>query len=425
MAINFFRNQIEKMGDYKFAFVIKVLMFLMTLINTVIINRYLGPILKGEYVYYLNIINIAVIIMNLGVYQAYPNFKKNRVENVKNIFLDLTVILFIINIFLVSLFSLLTKSQNALIIYLLIPIMVFSRQVSFIALVENLKLRNTLTLITLFLYSIGLLIVYVIFSPSVYITFILLYLQEIIFAILAVKVLGYKINIKDFKFMFMLKIVSFGIVPMFTVLLSTLNYKIDIFIIKDLLNYKDIGIYTVGINFTDIIGIIPNVIQEVLFSRSTKETLKNETIKALRITFYINIIIILGFIIFGSSVITFLYGNDFSYSKKIATVAIVGMIPMTFFKLISSLLVIDGKKIFTFIILFISVILNIILNYSLIPKVGIIGASVASVISYTFSGISILIYFCKKNSIPISKTILITKNDFLNLKIILKRYQKN
>ncbi|MBS7528098.1 polysaccharide biosynthesis C-terminal domain-containing protein [Fusibacter paucivorans] len=409
------------MGDYKFAFAIKALMFLMTLLNTIIINRYLGPVLKGEYAYYLNVINIAVIILNLGVYQAYPNFKKNKIENVKNAFLNLTIVLFIINIFLVSLFSLLTKSQNVLIIYLLIPIMVFSRQVSFISLVENLKIKNILTITTLFLYSAGLLIVYSIFKPSVYITFALLYLQEIIFAILAIKTLDYKFSVKNFSFPFMLKVVRFGILPMFTVLLSTLNYKVDIFIIKDLLDYRNIGIYTVGVNFADIIGIIPNVIQEVLFSRSTKENLMNETIKALRITLYINIITLLSFIIFGNSIITLLYGNDFSYSAIIAIVAIAGMIPMTFFKLISSILIIDGKKIFTFTILFISVVLNIILNYFLIPQIGIIGAAITSVISYAFSGISILIYFCKENSVPISKIVLITKNDFTNLKMILKR----
>lgn len=403
-------------NDYQFAMIIKIALFVLSILNTVFINRFLGPTLKGEYAYYLNIVNIIIIILNLGVYQAYPYYKKNGIQDAKNYFFNLIFLQFLINLILVSLVIMIDFNLVNLIVFLLIPVTVFSRQISFISLVENLRLKIAINILSLFLYSIGLLLIVLAFNPNIYIVLILLYLQEIAVIFMTLNKFKFRLNKKYFDLNFFKKVIRFGFLPMLTVLLSTLNYQVDVFIIKDLLDYRNLGIYSVAISFANIIGLIPNVFQEVLYSRSTKNDLLDETINSLKITFYINIFMVLIFLIFGKSVIVFLYGDSFINAAFITVIIICGMIPMTFFKIISSILVVKGDKAITFFVLLISVISNVGLNYMLIPKMGISGAAIASAVSYAFSGITILIYFCKVYAINIFFIFVVTKEEIFEYK---------
>ncbi len=59
----------------------KVIVVMFGIVNSIFINRFLGANLKGQYSYVMNIVVMASIFLNLGVYQGYSSFKKQKNSN--------------------------------------------------------------------------------------------------------------------------------------------------------------------------------------------------------------------------------------------------------------------------------------------------------------------------------------------------------
>ena len=90
--------------------------------------------------------------------------------------------------------------------------------------------------------------------------------------------------------------------------------------------------------------------------------------------------------VFGKFIITLLYGKEYLNSYLVTTILFFGCISLTFFKILQPVFIADGNQVNACIYLSISVIINIIANYLLIPHMDFIGASIASVISYSICG---------------------------------------
>ena len=81
---------------------------------------------------------------------------------------------------------------------------------------------------------------------------------------------------------------------------------------------------------------------------------------------------------------------------------IAGIIPMSYFKIIGTLLLAQGKKGVYLGMLSASVLVNILCNMLTIPLWGKMGAAVASVVSYAVAGFVFLGYYLRTYSIPLS-----------------------
>ena len=98
---------------------------------------------------------------------------------------------------------------------------------------------------------------------------------------------------------------------------------------------------------------------------------------------------------------------------------------MVFFKMISQYNNVNGKQIVNVYLLLGTVISNIILNIIMIPKFNIIGAAVASLISYMICAIAFIVYFNKITNIPIRDMVFPTKDDFKQILKIAKKEKEN
>lgn len=410
---------------YVFSFFSSGVLFVLSVFNGILINRYLGPNLKGEYAYYLNIVNLIVLIFNFGVYQSYPYFKRKKIADAKEKFFNILMLQFFFNLIVSIISSLLVKDITILLFLLLIPIIVLSKQLSFLSLVEEVRQKNILTMISSSTYTIGLVFIFFTVKQNIIFVIFMLYLQEILMIVFFLNKYNYRISVSKFNLSFVLEVLKHGFVPMLTVLMSTLNYQIDVFIVKQLLDFTNVGLYTVGVGFANMIGIIPNVFQEVLFSKATEDGLKKEVVSSLKITFYINLVLAVIFLWVADEVIILLYGTQFSEASTVAKIIIFGMIPITFFKIISTLYLVEGKQRLNFIVLFIAVIMNIVLNYSIIPVLGINGAAIASTVSYSISGMLIIYFFLKDNDLKFRSIFTINKKEINHLLKIFNTFTVN
>ena len=103
---------------------------------------------------------------------------------------------------------------------------------------------------------------------------------------------------------------------------------------------------------------------------------------------------------------------------------IAGIIPMSYFKIIGTLLLAQGKKYVYLGMLTVSVVVNILVNMVTIPLWGKMGAAAASVASYAVAGGCFLVYYLRTYNIPVRDVFLFRPEEIARLKGMLKKVRR-
>ncbi len=102
---------------------------------------------------------MTAIFMNLGVYQGYSSFKKEKIPNVREKFIQFFKWQMVFN-YIVTLGVFFTFSIDYKYFLLLIPLHVTARQMDFLCLIENIHIRNVSKIITTIVHTVALFIIY-------------------------------------------------------------------------------------------------------------------------------------------------------------------------------------------------------------------------------------------------------------------------
>jgi O-antigen/teichoic acid export membrane protein len=179
--------------------------------------------------------------------------------------------------------------------------------------------------------------------------------------------------------------------------------KIDQVMIKNMLGNEQVGIYAVAVKLSEVWYIIPAIICTSLFpsivqSMNTDEELFRKRMKKLySLMFWISFLIAIFITGFASLIINILFGS--AYAGAVTSLQIHVWSGISVFWGIAMgqyLLACNLTKISFFTTLF-GAITNIILNIIFIPNIGINGAAIATLISYTIATFGILFFKESRN----------------------------
>ena len=166
-------------------------------------------------------------------------------------------------------------------------------------------------------------------------------------------------------------------------------YFIDIFIIGKLLDKKDVALYVVASLVAKVIWLFIDAVGIILFPNIINGTYNNKLEKldlAIKKTILICLVPAITFILWGDFFIAFAFGIKYSDSYLIACILIVGAFPLILYKLSSRLIASEKRWKDAYSSLVIALLVNISLNFILIPKFGLTGAAVSSLIAYIVCG---------------------------------------
>jgi len=390
----------------------KVILVILGLVNSILINRYLGATLKGHYSYVMNIVVLAAIFMNLGVYQGYSSFKKEKIPNVKEKFIQFYKWQMVFN-YIITLFVFFTLSVDYKYFLLLIPLHVTARQMDFLCVIENIHVRNVSKIVTTIVHTFSLFVIFF-FLPDANLLFIFFMLLLQLIVDIATKLSMLEIHVFNLGVRFdrslFVRAVQVGILPLLTLLLITSNYNIDIFILKEMAEFDDVGIYSLAVNLGGQLWLIPDAFKDVLFGKNAKKNDIKSIVEAIKFNFVFSLLMVLFFVAFGRMLIGFLYDDEFIRAYVPLVIIIGGNVSMIFYKFIYTLFIADGKRVLSVTIFSLSVLINIGLNFILIPTMNINGAALASFVSYTFCGVSFLLVFMMKYNVKFMELILMKKD---------------
>lgn len=410
-------------NDYMVAIICKVLSVLIGVLYSSISARYLGSVVKGEVAYITSIVSIISIIMTLGVHQAYPYYRKqSQDDSLVSPFMNNVIammLVYVIGSIAIGCFC----SHNATVCYILLlsPIFAYSRIVGYVYLVEHASKRNVIATIISILRTAFVFILFIFTESNLFFGISILMFAEVIMAIIYTVKLRFKLDISQVKVSFLKKIILYGIIPMISLLASTLNYRVDVLMLGNFasISLGEIGIYSIGVGLAEEVILIPETVKEILLSKLSKGSKEAEVARVMRICTPICMGMFVAIIIFGRFVIAVLYGSEFYSAYSVTVITMFGVIAIMYYKMIATYNIVNKKQLFNLIVLLSSICVNVIVNLFLIPKYGIIGASIATVVSYTYCAIVFLTYFSRVSEIKMRDLIFINRSDLELIRMML------
>lgn len=408
-------NRLKKvLGNvYIFSVFTRILMVIVGLLYSILLSRYLGSALKGQLAYINTITAITVIVFSFGIHQAYPYFKKQGTENIERIFTHVCLIAFISYTAVSLCVAALIKGNDTRIIIavLLTPLLTFTKLITYQAMVEDPNRKNSWEVICELVEIAALLLLLLFAERSLYFSIAVIVGKNIMACIYYLRMVNADLHFSREDFRMLRRFAAFGFLPMLSLLMNNLNYRIDVLMLGNAVSDSQVGIYSLGIQIAEKIWLISDALRDVLFSKLIKGKDSEEVNKVLRICICASAILVASLIIFGKPFITVCYGKEFKDAYNPLIIVLFGTLVMVFYKIIQAYNIVHHKQRMNFVFLTGSVIVNIVMNALLIPPFGILGAAAASLISYTVCATLFVVEYIKATDSRFKDVLVINRQD--------------
>ncbi|MDQ7035452.1 MAG: polysaccharide biosynthesis C-terminal domain-containing protein, partial [Anaerolineae bacterium] len=222
------------------------------------------------------------------------------------------------------------------------------------------------------------------------------------------------------------ELLSYGSRIFANVIVMILLLRLDILLIGWIGNgTASVGVYSIAVTIGERIWSLTGMVGFVLVARIASWDARDERSNALtaltiKYTFWLSLILTSTLIIFGQWLINFLFGQEF----REAYVALLGLAPGLLMIGVAQILTIDafGRKEAGSIVPYAvaATVSNIILNFILIPPYDILGAAVASSISYSVYSLALIVRFTRKSDLSWTTLFLLDKDDLRYIRRIVE-----
>ena len=214
-------------NDFILSIICKGANILFGFVTLILLNRYLGATLKGEYTYIINYTTIISAIFQLGISSVYSKFKRKKIDNCFEIFISLSLIQFIIYVVITIILLYIVRFNNTIMwISIISVIAILTTQFRYINLIENYKYNTFVIIVIALLNSIIMLIMYCLFEKNLTYAFLVYICKDIFIILMFFKKIKLKNLFKLEYFKVYLLIIKEGFLPMLSSLLVILNYNL-------------------------------------------------------------------------------------------------------------------------------------------------------------------------------------------------------
>lgn len=181
-----------------------------------------------------------------------------------------------------------------------------------------------------------------------------------------------------------------GFVFALSLALVGLNYRADIAILARLRPNREVGVYAVATQLSEILLQLPAALGVVVFARSagaSSRTIFDRRLATIVGFSFVASIVAASFLAaIAGPVVRLVFGEEFSASAPLLVLLLPGTILVGLFKLIAMDFAGRGRPWLSVAILAPTVVINIGLNFVLIPPLGAAGAALASSVAYSITG---------------------------------------
>jgi PST family polysaccharide transporter len=174
-----------------------------------------------------------------------------------------------------------------------------------------------------------------------------------------------------------------------------ISMRVDQVMIGQYLNDKEVGLYSAAVKFSEIWYFVPVTIASSTYPALIESKKRDEGLYYRRLQQLYDILVTLGIVvalvtsIFSGPLLHLLYGSAYARSSGVLRILIWGGIPVCFGSAWSNWMLLENRAKMMFFFQLNGAIVNVLLNMILIPRFGIVGSALATLISY-WVGITVL-----------------------------------
>lgn len=163
-----------------------------------------------------------------------------------------------------------------------------------------------------------------------------------------------------------------------------IGMRIDQIMLKSYLDAASVGVYAAGVKLAEVFNFVPMVVGKSLFPKIVSMDLQKESHKIKRMirdVFYLLVGVAVAVNLVSYHTVMLLYGEEYQLSYQVLNV-LVWTVPLVYLGIITSRLLLKHNKSRVVLIRQVLVAsLNIGLNLLLIPRYGIVGSAVATLLA--------------------------------------------
>lgn len=211
------------------------------------------------------------------------------------------------------------------------------------------------------------------------------------------------------------KLFKYGFYVFVTNFFLTSVFRIDTFFLNKMVSKAQLGLYSVSVNVSELLLLIPSAIGVALFPHLSGLDRKEQTDTMClvgRVSFIIGFLGIVALSIIGYPFIWIVFGEDFLPAFVPFLFLLPGLMAMSVNYSYSNYFNSIGLPLVSAYIFSVGLIINVVLNLVLIPKFGISGAAISSSITYAFITIGFAIKIIKLDNLALKEFMIPKLSDY-------------
>ena len=413
-----------------------------SILSGMIIAKTLGPEGKGTYFLVSQVVTIGAVFFSLGFGPSILYYlKKERMTKNEaisfSLFYSLFVVLILFLLFLLFKNTLIESFNNSitdqmlLFTFLLIIVNILTNFFGYIIMDNEIgvKIWSFVGIIVNVVYIILLFFLVYEFSNGVIGAIYALFISVLVRLLISLKyVFSERFALQIISFEMAKKMLKYGLGIFIGNLFLTGVYRIDIFFVNNILSVEELGLYSVSVNLSELLLLVPSAVGIALFPYLSSLGKKDQILimsKVARLSTFLSVLASLGIMVFAYPFILIVFGKEFIPSFTPTLFLLPGLVAMTLNFAYSNYLFSIGKPFMSAKIFLVGILVNIFFNILFLKAFGIIGAAIFSSVTYCIITIGFIITILKENKgIKFKEIIIPTKEDYNYIIIKLKNILK-
>jgi O-antigen/teichoic acid export membrane protein len=178
--------------------------------------------------------------------------------------------------------------------------------------------------------------------------------------------------------------------------LQVMNYRLDVFLVSGFAGAAAVGVYGVAVSITSLLWYLPNAIAFVWLPRVARLGTADATARTAsvsRLTFSALLVAAIVLVVVGRPLISLVWGPEFDGAYVALLALLPGVVVFAVPKVVSADLLARGRSDVPAVAAALSLVVTVALDVALIPRIGVLGAALASSAAYlTFALYCVLKY---------------------------------
>ncbi len=207
---------------------------------------------------------------------------------------------------------------------------------------------------------------------------------------------------------------AFGLKSYVQTLTSHALLRVDVYMVSYFLGPADTAFYSLALRFTEMVLEIPQAVGLVLYPKLAalpEAEVHRLTAQACRRTLLLTGVGAVAIAFFGPFLLTLWYGQAYAPAGGPLPWAAVGVLAMSIFVILTRAFTSQNRQQVNISAGLVALGSNVLMNLYLIPTMGIVGAAMATAISYSAACLLLMVFYLLDSRLSLSEVILAKPED--------------